>query len=206
MKLVLATRNKGKIKEIKALMADIPIEILSLSDFKNIPNIPETGKTFLENALNKAKTVASLTGHFALADDSGLCVDYLNGAPGIHSARFAGDNATDEENNKKLLTLLKDVPWEKRNAAFICVIVLCSPEGKYYSCEGRCEGIIAFEPKGKHGFGYDPIFFLPVYKKTMAQIPLEIKNRISHRAKALKKMKEIIKNILKEEKNGEIGC
>ncbi|HDD43290.1 MAG TPA: XTP/dITP diphosphatase [Candidatus Desulfofervidus auxilii] len=206
MKLVLATRNKGKIKEIKALLSDMSIEILSLSDFKNIPKIPETGKSFLENAINKAKTVAYLTGYWALADDSGLCVDYLNGAPGIYSARFAGENATDKENNEKLLRLLKDVSWEKRKAAFICIIALCNKEGKCITCEGKCEGIITFEPKGEYGFGYDPIFFVPAYKKTMAELPPEIKNRISHRAKALEKMKEILKKILKEEKNGKISC
>ncbi len=199
MKLVLATRNKGKIAEIKEILADFQeIELLSLADFPDLPKIEETGTTFKENAILKAKTIAKLTGHLTLADDSGLTVEYLNGAPGVYSARYAGENATDAENNTKLLKALEGVPWEKRKAAFVCVIALCSPQGECHTCEGRCEGIIALEPKGSYGFGYDPLFYVPAYGKTMAELGSEIKNQISHRAMALKALKPLLKKILKK--------
>ncbi len=199
MKLLLATRNKGKIAEIKEILADFQeIELLSLADFPDLPKIEETGTTFKENAILKAKTIAKLTGHLTLADDSGLTVEYLNGAPGVYSARYAGENATDAENNTKLLKALEGVPWEKRKAAFVCVIALCSPQGECHTCEGRCEGIIALEPKGSYGFGYDPLFYVPAYGKTMAELGSEIKNQISHRAMALKALKPLLKKILKK--------
>ena len=199
MKLVLATRNKGKIAEIKEILADFQaIELLSLADFPDLPKIEETGTTFKENAILKAKTIAKLTGYLTLADDSGLTVEYLNGAPGVYSARYAGENATDAENNAKLLKALEGVPWEKRKAAFVCVIALCWPQGECYTCEGRCEGIIALEPKGNYGFGYDPLFYVPAYGKTMAELGPEIKNQISHRAMALKGLKPLLEKILKK--------
>jgi XTP/dITP diphosphohydrolase len=199
MKLVLATRNKGKIAEIKEILADFQaIELLSLADFPDLPKIEETGTTFKENAILKAKTIAKLTGYLTLADDSGLTVEYLNGAPGVYSARYAGENATDAENNAKLLKALAGVPWEKRKAAFVCVIALCWPQGECYTCEGRCEGIIALEPKGNYGFGYDPLFYVPAYGKTMAELGPEIKNQISHRAMALKGLKPLLEKILKK--------
>jgi len=199
MKLVLATRNKGKIAEIKEILADFQaIELLSLADFPDLPKIEETGTTFKENAILKAKTIAKLTGYLTLADDSGLTVEYLNGAPGVYSARYAGENATDAENNAKLLKALEGVPWEKRKAAFVCVLALCWPQGECYTCEGRCEGIIALEPKGSYGFGYDPLFYVPAYGKTMAELGPEIKNQISHRAMALKGLKPLLEKILKK--------
>ena len=199
MKLVLATRNKGKIAEIKEILADFQaIELLSLADFPDLPKIEETGTTFEENAILKAKTIAKLTGYLTLADDSGLTVEYLNGAPGVYSARYAGENATDAENNAKLLKALAGVPWEKREAAFVCVIALCWPQGECYTCEGRCEGIIALEPKGNYGFGYDPLFYVPAYGKTMAELEPEIKNQISHRAMALKALIPLLEKILKK--------
>ena len=199
MKLVLATRNKGKIAEIKEILADFQaIELLSLADFPDLPKIEETGTTFKENAILKAKTIAKLTGYLTLADDSGLTVEYLNGAPCVYSARYAGENATDAENNAKLLKALAGVPWEKRKAAFVCVIALCWPQGECYTCEGRCEGIIALEPKGNYGFGYDPLFYVPAYGKTMAELGPEIKNQISHRAMALKGLKPLLEKILKK--------
>ena len=199
MKLVLATRNKGKIAEIKEILADFQaIELLSLADFPDLPKIEETGTTFKENAILKAKTIAKLTGYLTLADDSGLTVEYLNGAPGVYSARYAGENATDAENNAKLLKALAGVPWEKRKAAFVCVIALCWPQGECYTCEGRCEGIIALEPKGNYGFGYDPLFYVPAYGKTMAELGPEIKNQISHRAMALKALIPLLEKILKK--------
>ena len=198
MKLVLATRNKGKIAEIKKLVSDLSqVELVFLDDFQNLPDIAETGKTFKENALIKAKEIASLTGHWALADDSGLVVDYLQGAPGVYSARFSGEKATDEQNNAKLLALLKDVPWEKRQAKFVCVIAICNPKGQCYTLEGECKGYIALEPKGTYGFGYDPVFFVPAYGKTMAELEPEIKNQISHRAMALKQLKPLLRQMLK---------
>lgn len=195
MKLVLATRNKGKILEIKSILKDLPIEIKSLLDFPKIPKIKETGKTFEENALIKAKEVAKLTGFPALADDSGLVVDCLNGAPGIYSARYAGEDANDKKNNEKLLNELKDIPLERRGAAFVCVVALCTAKGKCYVKEGRCSGIISFSARGSRGFGYDPIFFLPDYGKTMAELSLEVKNRISHRSQALRNIKSVIKEL-----------
>ncbi|HEC67818.1 MAG TPA: XTP/dITP diphosphatase [Candidatus Desulfofervidus auxilii] len=199
MKLVLATRNKGKIAEIKKLVSDLSqVELVSLDDFQNLPDIAETGKTFKENALIKAKEIASFTGHWALADDSGLVVDYLQGAPGVYSARFSGEKATDEQNNAKLLALLKDVPWEKRQAKFVCVIAICNPKGQCYTLEGECKGYIALEPKGTYGFGYDPVFFVPAYGKTMAELEPEIKNQISHRAMALKQLKPLLRQMLKK--------
>ena len=199
MKLVLATRNKGKIAEIKEILADFQaIELLSLADFPDLPKIEETGTTFKENAILKAKTIAKLTGYLTLADDSGLTVEYLNGAPGVYSARYAGENATDAENNAKLLKALEGVPWGKRKAAFVCVIALCWPQGECYTCEGRCEGIIALEPKGSYGFGYDPLFYVPAYGKTMAELEPEIKNQISHRAMALKALIPLLEKILKK--------
>lgn len=195
MQLVLATRNKGKILEIESILSDLPIKIKSLLDFPKIPEIEETGKTFEENALIKAKKVAKLTGLPALADDSGLVVDYLNGAPGIYSARYAGEGANDKKNNEKLLNELRGVPLEKRGAAFVCVVALCTAKGSCYVKEGECNGIISLSPCGSYGFGYDPIFFLPNYGKTMAELPLEVKNQISHRSQALKKMKSLIKEL-----------
>jgi XTP/dITP diphosphohydrolase len=197
MELVLATRNKGKIAEIKELLFDIPsLEILSLYDFERLPEIPETEETFMENAILKAKIMSVLTGHWALADDSGLVVDYLEGAPGVYSARFAGEDATDVDNNTKLLSLLDDIAWEQRQARFVCAIALSYPHGRFYTCEGQCEGYIATELKGENGFGYDPLFFVPAYGKTMAELGLEIKNQISHRGKALRQLRSLLQKIL----------
>jgi len=202
MKLVVATRNKGKIAEIKKLLSDLPeVKLLSLFDLKGLSEIAETGKTFTENAIIKAKEIASLTGYWTLADDSGLEVDYLQGAPGVYSARFSGEKATDAQNNAKLLSLLKNVPWEKRQAKFVCVIAICNPQGQCYTLEGEYKGYIALEPKGTHGFGYDPVFFVPAYGKTMAELEPEIKNQISHRAMALKQLKLLLKQMLKKSSN-----
>jgi XTP/dITP diphosphohydrolase len=187
-KLVIATKNKGKLTEFKRMLGEWPVEILSLLDFPKI-NIIENGSSFEENAIIKAKTVCEATGHAALADDSGLEVDALGGRPGIYTARYAGPNATDEENIKKLLSEMKDIPWEKRQARFVCSLALYFPDGKVHVANGYLEGIIDLEPKGDGGFGYDPVFYLPTYGKTIAQIPKDEKNKISHRAKALQKLK-----------------
>jgi XTP/dITP diphosphohydrolase len=187
---VLASRNPGKIREIQAMLADLGIRLFSLNDYPEIREIVEDGKSFLENALKKARTVAEATGEVVLADDSGLEVDALRGAPGIYSARYAGNDSDDLQNNRKLLHDLKGVPAAKRGAAFRCVLVLYPPDGRYEAFEGRWEGQITEAPVGKGGFGYDPLFFLPKERMTVAQLSPEVKNRISHRARAFAKLKE----------------
>jgi XTP/dITP diphosphohydrolase len=172
------------------MLEDLGIDILSLSDYKDVPDVEEDRASFFENALKKAKAVSEYTGEVVLADDSGLEVEYLNGQPGVHSSRFSGEGATDNSNMKKLLQSLEGVPIERRGAAFRCVLVLYYPDGRCMSFEGRLEGIIREEPQGDGGFGYDPVFFIPDLGRTVAQIPSEIKNRISHRAQAVLKFKE----------------
>jgi XTP/dITP diphosphohydrolase len=197
MILVLATKNQGKIREIEKTL-DLPrLRIRSLQDFSDLPEVEEDGRTFLENAFKKAQVCSQASGQAALADDSGLEVDFLNGAPGIFSARFSGAGATDETNNQKLLSLLEGVPEEKRTARFICQMVLYLPDGTWIQTEGNCPGTIAQSPRGDHGFGYDPIFYLPEFCKTMAELSLEEKNRISHRARALEKIRVHLWRILK---------
>jgi len=196
-KLVLATRNRDKVREIKRALEDLDIEILSLLDFPEMPEIVEDGKTFEENALKKARAVAQFTGLPALADDSGLEVDYLGGAPGVFSSRFAGEKATYEDNNLKLLELLRGVPLEKRRARFRCVLALVNGESTQV-VEGRCEGFITEEPRGEGGFGYDPIFYSPELGKTFAEVGSDLKNKVSHRGRALRKMKEVLKTIPEE--------
>lgn len=193
--IVIATRNRGKLAEIANCLSDLPFNILSLNDFPNMPEIVESSKTFSENAIAKAKLTAEFTGKLSLADDSGIEIDHLDGNPGALSARFAGENASDEDRNKKVLQLLDGVPEEKRTARFVCVIAICSPNGKVKTFEGICEGKIAHEPRGTNGFGYDPIFIVPKYGKTFAELPSEVKNEISHRAIALKKAKQFLAQI-----------
>ncbi len=198
--LLIATSNLNKAWEIKKILKDIPLEVKTLKDFFEIEPPEETGKTFFENAFIKARYYAEKTGHLCLADDSGLEVDALGGAPGVYSSRFAGKNATDEKNNKKLLEVLKNVPVEKRTARFVCVIVVYHPSGKYIKAEGVWEGRIAFEPRGSFGFGYDPLFLVSEYdyKKTSAELNPEEKNKLSHRARALNKIKNLLPEFLKE--------
>ena len=176
------------------MLADLGIDLFSLNDYPEIPEIVEDGKSFLENALKKGRTVAEATGEIVLADDSGLEVDALRGAPGIYSARYAGNDADDLQNNRKLLHDLKGVPAANRGATFRCVLVLYPPNGRYEAFEGRWEGRIAEEPVGKGGFGYDPVFFLPGEGMTVAQLSPEVKNRVSHRAQAFAKLKERLRN------------
>jgi len=186
LKLVLASRNKGKLKELQSLLAGKGVEVLCLDDFQGIPEIRETGTSFRENAVIKAKEASRLTGNLCLADDSGLEVDFLDGAPGVYSSRFAGMEKDDAANNRKLLKLLEGIPAERRTARFRCVIAIASPEGRVETVEGICEGIIGTQPKGTNGFGYDPLFIVAGQGYTMAELAPEVKNRISHRAKALK--------------------
>ncbi|PXF59535.1 MAG: non-canonical purine NTP pyrophosphatase [Deltaproteobacteria bacterium] len=195
-KLILATRNKGKLKEIQVLLSDLDIDIMSLDEAENTPHVVEDGKTFMENAFKKAKVIAEATGIMALADDSGLEVDALDGAPGVHSARYSGENASDASNNEKLLADLKGVPSGKRGAHFSCVIIVYHPSGRWISTEAGCEGEIATNPSGDQGFGYDPVFYIPSIKRTMAQLSPEEKNSLSHRGKALEKLKAELSGFL----------
>jgi len=206
----MATRNPGKIRELKALLRDSGVTLLSLADFPHLPEIPEEGTTFGENAAAKAMAVARLTGQPALADDSGLMVDALKGAPGVFSARYAQDRTapappTDADNWRKLLSELKDVPWGERGARFVCELALATPDGSLRRARGECAGVIALEPRGETGFGYDPVFWVPAYSATMAQLGPEIKNKISHRAKALTAFKEVLRSWLKEQETGGSG-
>ncbi len=189
MKLVVATHNPHKAKEISAILKEQDYEILSLKDFPDAPVVIEDGNTFEENSVKKASIIAQHTGLLTLADDSGLEVDALGGKPGIRSARFA---ATDKKRIRKLLLLLQNVPEHKRTARFKCAMALSNPKGQAKVVVGICEGNITFEPRGKTGFGYDPIFLAPGYGKTFAELGPEIKNRISHRAIALQKVKNIL--------------
>ena len=191
-KLVLATRNRGKIAEIRELLEGLGIELLTLEDFPDVPEVVEDGETFEANARKKAKIVAQCTGLPALADDSGLEVDALKGAPGVRSARFAGDHATYTQNNEKLLRLMKDAPWEKRTARFRCVLALAFPDGAVQTLEDTCEGRITEQPQGENGFGYDPLFFFPDLGKTFARISRSEKGKISHRGRALRRLKKAL--------------
>lgn len=184
--IVLATRNPGKVKEFQQLLTNFPVEIKSLNDFGPIPEVEEDGDTFDDNAYKKALFTAKALGLPAMADDSGLVVKALDGAPGVKSARYAGENASDAANIDKLLGEMKDET--DRRAAFECVISIAVPSGPALTYEGRCEGEITLEPKGASGFGYDPVFFYPEYGKTFAESSSEEKNNVSHRGQALKEV------------------
>ena len=193
--IILATRNKGKVREFARLLKHSSIEIRNLDDFGPIPEVIEDGDTFDGNAYKKASFTARILGYPAIADDSGLCVDALDGAPGVRSARYAGESATDADNVKKLLDAIK--PETNRKASFKCVISIAMPQGAALTYEGQCQGIIIDEPKGENGFGYDPIFFYPDLNKTFAELTVEEKGRVSHRGKALKEVAEEVDNIIK---------
>jgi XTP/dITP diphosphohydrolase len=197
LKVVLATRNAGKVREIEDILAPHGFEVISLQEFPEIGEIIEDGSTFKENAMIKATTVAGYTGLIALADDSGLEVDALDGAPGIHSSRFAGEEKDDQANNRKLLELISDIPAEQRTARFKCVVAIAEPDGWVHLAEGSCEGIIINEPRGEGGFGYDPLFYVPDYDKTFAELDPAIKNKISHRARALEGAVDILTDLKK---------
>jgi XTP/dITP diphosphohydrolase len=195
--LVLATRNHGKAREMRALLRHLlrlppEIAIASLRDYPALAPIEETGATFQDNAQLKALAVANFTGCIAIGDDSGLVVDALDGAPGVHSARYAGPHARDEENNRKLLEALRAVPADRRGAHFICVVVVALPGNVLGSFEGVCHGMIGFEPRGANGFGYDPLFIKTDYGKTFAELSHTVKNRISHRTLAFEKAATVI--------------
>lgn len=198
MKLILATKNNGKVKEIREFFREssvgMKIELLSLNDFPEIEDIPETGDTFEENAWIKAKAVYDKLQICTLADDSGLEVDYLNGRPGVYSARYAGEDANDENNRKKLLHELKHIADHNRTARFICVMILYDGITKHIF-KGICEGSIIESERGSDGFGYDPLFKPEGYDKTFAELDMDTKNRISHRGKALAQLKEYLSKL-----------
>ncbi|MBI5971363.1 MAG: XTP/dITP diphosphatase [Deltaproteobacteria bacterium] len=189
MKIVIATKNNGKLSEIEKILGSAGAELLTLNEFPDI-NLPEeTGQTFLENAVAKAVYAARKTGMSALADDSGLEVEYLRGRPGVRSARYAGVGATDEENYRKLLKEMAGAPHDQRRGRFVCVIALAEPTGEVHAFEGSLEGFITEAPRGADGFGYDPVFFIPEKNRTCAEINPDEKNSISHRGRALRKLK-----------------
>lgn len=194
--IVISSRNNEKKRELKALLKDLEIKVLDLNDFPAAPKVEEKGKTFEENAAVKALKIARFTKKLTIADDSGLEVKTLGGRPGVYSARFAGKNATYEANNRKLLRLLDGVPKPKRKAKFVCVVALADKDKLIGLARGECSGRITFEPKGRNGFGYDPVFFSPKHNKTFAQLSPKEKNSISHRGRALRKAKKIIQNYL----------
>jgi XTP/dITP diphosphohydrolase len=189
MELLVATSNRGKLAEIDAILKGLPVSLLPLDALKNYPIVVEDGKTYQENALKKARALAAFSGRVTLADDSGLEVDALGGAPGIHSARYGGEEANDIGNNQKLLHTLAGVPEEQRTARFVCVLALCAPPafgGGEWLFRGECAGRIAFAPRGENGFGYDPLFFYPPLNRTFAELDREAKSRVSHRGRALR--------------------
>lgn len=195
-RLVIATRNRGKLEEIREILSELNISVESLSDYPCIGEIEETGETFIENALEKAIAVAKHTRQVALADDSGLVVDALGGAPGVMSARYAGPGASDSEKYRKLLSAMDDVPDGQRTARFICVVAIATPEGHTWTAEGSVEGAITREPRGSGGFGYDPVFLVPELGLTFAQIDTKTKNNMSHRARALARSLPMVEEAL----------
>ena len=197
LEILIATNNLGKVKEIKDILDSSEIKILTMKDFPPFPKIEEDGKTYQENAFKKARKVSEYTGKICLADDSGLEIDYLEGKPGIYSSRWGN---SDEERINKVLRLLENVPKNKRNAKFVCVVVLVFTDGKIYMVKEECKGSIIFNPKGEQGFGYDPIFLVPEYDKTFAELGDKIKNQISHRGKAMRRMISIINELIVSER------
>lgn len=190
--MIFATGNENKMVEIREILGDLPLEILSMKQAGIRADIEENGTSFEENALIKAREVCRLAGEMVLADDSGLEIDYLNGEPGIYSARYMGENTSYRVKNKNLMERLEGVPDEKRTARFVCAIAAVFPDGKELVVRGTVEGIIGYEERGENGFGYDPIFYLPERGLTTAELPPEEKNSISHRGNALRKMKELL--------------
>jgi XTP/dITP diphosphohydrolase len=198
-RLLLATRNPGKLAELRTLLADLPIEV-AVAD--SAPEVAETGATFSENALLKARAVAAWSGEWALADDSGLEVDALGGRPGVFSNRYAGPDASDADRNARLLAEMEGVPEAARTARFRCVAALAAPDGRAWTREGECRGRIARALRGTHGFGYDPLFLLPDRDLTMAELTPEEKSRVSHRGRALAAMRQVLQELTENAKEG----
>ena len=197
VKLLVASNNFKKLEELKALLKDLTVQLVSLNDFSGIHEVEEDGKTFRGNAEKKALGFAKQTGCLTLADDSGLCVDYLNGDPGVYSARFAGLAKDDFKNCEKVLALLKGIPEEKRSASFRCALALAIPSKVLCVVEEKVSGRITEKMQGKNGFGYDPLFFYPEFGKTFAEVPSAKKHAVSHRGKALRRMKDYLEQYLK---------
>ena len=189
-KVIFATGNEGKMKEIREILGDLDIELLSLKDAGITADIEENGSTFEENAIIKAKAISQLTGEIVLADDSGLEIDYLNKEPGIYSARYMGEDTSYHIKNSNLIQRLEGVPDQQRSARFVCAIAAAFPDGTVKTVRASMEGRIGYEEKGENGFGYDPIFYLPEYGCSSAEISMEEKNKISHRGKALRAIKD----------------
>lgn len=198
-KLLLATGNQAKLKELRSLLRDLPYELVTLPEVGISIKVDESGNSLEENARLKATIFADKSQLLTLADDSGLEVDALGGQPGVLSARYAGENASDSERIDYLLSRLKDVPWEKRSARFRCVIAIATPDGQVEFSSGACRGIITLKPRGEQGFGYDPVFYLPRLGKTMAELPLEVKNQLSHRGKAARKAYRVLERLKERE-------
>lgn len=192
-KVIFATGNQGKMKEIREILGDLDIELLSLKDAGIHADIVEDGKTFEENAQIKAREIEKLTGEIVLADDSGLEIDYLNGEPGIYSARYMGEDTSYRIKNANLIQRLEGVPDEKRTARFVCAIAAAFPDGTMKTVRAAMEGRIGYEERGENGFGYDPIFYLPEYGCSSAELSMEEKNKISHRGKALRAIKDVLR-------------
>lgn len=196
MKLLVATGNQGKLRELVQLLAPLDLDVVGLDQLDNPPDVAEDGATFIDNARKKALTLARFSDCLTLADDSGLCVDVLDGAPGVFSARYAGEQGDDMANNARLVKELREIPLNQRQGHFHCCIALAWPDGRCETVEGRVDGLIIDQQRGTHGFGYDPLFMVPEYGKTMAELPADIKNRISHRGRALQKILPLLKVIV----------
>ena len=196
MKIIFATKNAGKVKEVKLMLSELNAEILTMTEAGIDIDIDENGETFEDNAVIKAKAVMEASGCVSISDDSGLEIDYIGKKPGVHSARFMGEETPYEVKNAKILEMLEGVDEKERTARFVSVIAAAFPDGKVITARGTVEGIIAYEPKGTNGFGYDPIFFYPPFGKTLSEIDVELKNSISHRGKALEAMKEKLKGLI----------
>ena len=194
-KLLLATNNQAKVREYKSLLSDLHYELVTLAEQGITTIVDEVGESLEENARLKATVLAAKSQLLTLADDSGLEVDALGGEPGRLSARYAGENASDEERIDYLLVRLNGVPREKRTARFRCVIAIAIPDGKVEFCSGECQGLITFAPRGEHGFGYDPVFYLPELDKTMAELPLALKNQVSHRGQAARQVYQVLERL-----------
>ncbi len=192
MELLVATRNKKKLEEIREILRDLDFRVTSLDDYDGLPKIVEDGKTFEQNAIKKAATIAMATGKFVLGEDSGLEVRALGNRPGVYSARYSGEGATDRKNNLRLLRELKSLPLKKRQARYRCAVALADAHGLVGVVSGRCEGVIGTRSRGTFGFGYDPLFIIPKFGKTFAELGPDVKHRMSHRYKALKRARRLM--------------
>jgi XTP/dITP diphosphohydrolase len=200
MEIVIATKNKKKLEEIREIWKGLDLRLISLDAYSKVPAVIENGKTFRENAIKKAVKLAAFTKKLTMGEDSGLCVEALGGKPGVYSSRFSGKDKSDARNNRKVLSLLGELPLSKRKAHYISAVAFADAHGLLGVVQGRCDGVIGFEPQGTAGFGYDPLFVIPKYKKTFAQLGMRIKHSMSHRYRALTKAKKILKGYSRSRK------